>query len=764
MPKSRIKEDLMTGINAFFSQDASAGLSKTHYMELYTCVYNFCTNTADNQDTLAAGSRGSMASAASELYLCLRHFLENHMANLLSGMKDLLAEDLLLHYTQCWETYRLRIHVLDGICGYLNRHWIKREVEEGHRDIFDIYHTGLYAWVCGMFCPLSVQLTEAALSLIARERHGETVKNIHLVPLLVRCMVEIGSIKSFDRDADTQGTEQCHLYFYRRYFELYFIAETQQFYNLECADFLFHNPVSRYVRRVEQRIQEEKKRVNLYLHPSTEIPLIECCEKIMISRYIEQLRLEFQALLQKTSSNDVTEELRRIYQIVVRVPKHIKLFTDLLEEQVIQEGNAEIEKQDADVSPITYVQALLRVYKRFSTTIAEAFLNNGAFAASLDKACKQFVNDNAVTRAAPTHQSKSPELLARYCDVILRKGPKSSEDDDIEDMLNEVMIIFAYVEDKDVFQKFYANMLARRLVAGLLTNDDAEAAMISKLKQACGFEYTSKLQRMFQDMDLSKSLNEGFREWNTRDEEKSNGVDFSILVLSSGCWPYQISVQEFIVPTELQNPIQRFTQFYTTQHSGRKLIWMHSLSRGELVTNCFSMRYTLQTSTFQMGVLLQFNDQLSWTVTQLMESTGISQDVLIQVIRSLIKAKLLVVDDTDDSIELETTVNLSSVYHNRKVVVNINLPTKGQLTKAEQEKTHCNIDEDRRVLIQAAIVRIVKTRRTIKHHQLVAEVLEFFSSQFHPDVHTIKKCIDILIEKEYLERSETEKDTYNYLA
>ena len=39
-----------------------------------------------------------------------------------------------------------------------------------------------------------------------------------------------------------------------------------------------------------------------------------------------------------------------------------------------------------------------------------------------------------------------------------------------------------------------------------------QASMISKLKQACGFEYTSKLQRMFQDMSLSKDLNERFKQ------------------------------------------------------------------------------------------------------------------------------------------------------------------------------------------------------------------------------------------------------------
>ena len=68
----------------------------------------------------------------------------------------------------------------------------------------------------------------------------------------------------------------------------------------------------------------------------------------------------------------------------------------------------------------------------------------------------------------------------------------------MEDTLNQVMVVFKYIEDKDVFQKFYSKMLAKRLVQHMSASDDAEASMISKLKQACGFEYTCKLQRMFQ--------------------------------------------------------------------------------------------------------------------------------------------------------------------------------------------------------------------------------------------------------------------------
>ena len=59
------------------------------------------------------------------------------------------------------------------------------------------------------------------------------------------------------------------------------------------------------------------------------------------------------------------------------------------------------------------------------------------------------------------------------------------------------MILFKYIDDKDVFQSFYTTKLSKRLIHGVSASDEAEASMISKLKEACGFEYTNKLQRMF---------------------------------------------------------------------------------------------------------------------------------------------------------------------------------------------------------------------------------------------------------------------------
>ena len=91
------------------------------------------------------------------------------------------------------------------------------------------------------------------------------------------------------------------------------------------------------------------------------------------------------------------------------------------------------------------------------------------------------------------------------------------------------MVVFKYIEDKDVFQKFYSKMLAKRLVQHQSASDDAEASMISKLKQACGFEYTSKLQRMFQDIGVSKDLNDQFRRHLTNSNEPLD-IDFQIQV------------------------------------------------------------------------------------------------------------------------------------------------------------------------------------------------------------------------------------------
>lgn len=58
----------------------------------------------------------------------------------------------------------------------------------------------------------------------------------------------------------------------------------------------------------------------------------------------------------------------------------------------------------------------------------------------------------------------------------------------------------------------------------------------------------------------------------------------------------------------------------------------------------------------------------------------------------------------------------------------------------------------------------MKTRKAMKHSNLVGEVVDQLKTRFKPSIPQIKKCIDILLEKEYIERSGTDKDMYNYMG
>lgn len=66
----------------------------------------------------------------------------------------------------------------------------------------------------------------------------------------------------------------------------------------------------------------------------------------------------------------------------------------------------------------------------------------------------------------------------------------------------------------------------------------------------------------------------------------------------------------------------------------------------------------------------------------------------------------------------------------------------------------------RMLIIQAAILRTMKTRKKLNHGQLILECINQIRPHFELESIEVKRCIDVLLDKEYLERLEDDELGY----
>ncbi len=104
-------------------------------------------------------------------------------------------------------------------------------------------------------------------------------------------------------------------------------------------------------------------------------------------------------------------------------------------------------------------------------------------------------------------------------------------------------------------------------------------------------------------------------------------------------------------------------------------------------------------------------------------------------------------------------VNASFTSNQRRIrITNITMKE----TSEERSKTHAAVSKDRLYFIDAAVVRIMKARKTLAHRDLIGEVMA--QLKFPAAAADIKKRIESLIEREYMERVEGDRSKYKYLA
>ena len=705
MPPTPNKDDLSAtwayleeGVEGIMS-NLKDGMDMATYMGIYTAVHNFCTSqkaVASSGGILGATAHRGAHLLGEDLYKNLKTYLQRHLENLYHNSKGHADEALLTYYIREWDRYTTAAKYINHLFRYLNRHWVRREVDEGKKDVYDVYTLHLVEWRQVLFSKVQAKVVEAVLKLVRRQREGETIDQSQ-VKNVVDSFVSLG----LDETDSTKST----LDVYRFHFEKPFLAATTKYYEEESAQFLAQNPVVEYMKKAEVRLDEEKERVSLYLHHDIMQPLMKACLGVLVTAHSPLLRDEFQVML----DNDRQEDLARMYRLLARIIDGLEPLRTKFEAHVRKSGLAAVEKVAADgessLEPKTYIDALLEVHSQYQKLVEDAFNGESEFVRSLDNACKEFVNRNKICKTGST---RSPELLAKYTDSLLKKSGKSAEEADLEASLIQVMTIFKYIEDKDVFQKFYSRMLAKRLVHSSSASEDAETSMIGKLKEACGFEYTNKLQRMFQDIQISSDLNDSFKTWqsNVLDaDDLKKAVDPSYHVLGTGFWPLTAPNTNFIPPADIVSTYTRFQNFYFDKHSGRKLTWLWQLCKGEIKANYIKnakIPYTFQVSTYQMAILLLFNDAETVTYEEAQRATALSNEYLDPSLSVFVKAKVLLPTPVDGKPEAGTSYALNYNFKNKKVKINLNITVKSE-AKQEVEDTQKTIEEDRKLLMQVCI-------------------------------------------------------------
>lgn len=759
-------EYIEKGVEITMVKDLSkVGLTTEMYMNMYTAIHNYCVASSENMAPRSSAALGSSARASQsqllggEIYNRLKEYLVRHIENIRQQAQHLTSIDLIQFYNQSWLRYTMGAKYLDHIFSYINRHWVKRERDENGRSsgVYEVSVLCLVLWRDHLFSWLATPLVDALLQQIESSRDGDPAE-ITPLQLAISSMVSIG--------LDDQNSKRTSLAFYIKNFEGPFIDATATYYMNESQRYLNEHGVVEYMRLVDQRLQEEHQRVAMYLHPSTEDRLIAVCEKVLIEDSQEIIQDQFIVLL----SANREEECSILYRLLSKVPHSLEPVQDMLTTYVEQQGMLAVdalvaEHQGGIVEPRVYVSTLLKVHDHFDTLVKKSFGNSSGMLKAVNTGFTTVINQNLIARpldknGARAKDSKTPELLARFSDSLLKKSSKNADNVDVESSLSGILRLLTFVGERDAFEKHYTRLLSRRLVHQTSANQEMEISMVSRLTEVCGMDYTNKLNKMFLDITMSTEMQQQFKQHNPHP-----AIEFTPIILADGFWPLPHQKVEFSLPADLQETLDRFLVFYEDIHSGRKLKWLWNFGKAELKVNfAKSSRsgYVLQVSVFQMVILLLFNNTTVLTISEIVERSGLPRDIATGALTYIVKAHVLKQTPAAAPLGADgTEYALNMDFKSKKMRINLNLPLKSE-QRQEATEAQAQIQEERNMFLQTVIVRIMKARRELNHASLVHETMEMAQKRFNPTTRDIKKAISALVDNEYLTREGT--DQYVYLA
>lgn len=704
------------------------------------------------------------------LYTGLKEVVTHHLeSKVREDVLKALHNNFLLTLNQAWNDHQTSMVMIRDILMYMDRVYVQQN------DVDNVYNLGLIIFrdqVVRYGC-IRDHLRDTLLDMVMRERKGEKVDRIAIKNACQMLMVlGINARTVYEED-----------------FERPFLQQSAEFYRMESQKFLAENSASVYIKKVEARINEEAERAKHYLDESTEPRIVEVVEEELIKKHMKTIVEMENSGVVHMLKNQKTEDLACMYKLFGRVTDGLKTMSDCVSHYLREQGKALVQEEEHQpaTNAISFVQSLLDLKDRFDHFLVNSFANDKIFKQMIASDFEHFLNLNP----------KSPEYLSLFIDDKLKKGVKGMTEQEIEQVLDKSMVMFRFLQEKDVFERYYKQHLAKRLLLNKSVSDDWEKNMISKLKTECGCQFTSKLEGMFKDMTVSNTIMEEFKEHILTSGTSLHGVDLSVRVLTTGFWPTQSATPKCSIPTAPRNSFEAFRRFYLAKHSGRQLTLQPQLGSSDLNAVFYGPRreetestkegacsstsvatgssrslgprkHIIQVSTYQMCVLMLFNNREKLTYEEVQSETDIPERDLIRALQSLAMGKatqrILIKNprtkEIEPSHEFYVNDSFTSKLHRVKIQT---VAAKGE-SEPERRETRNKVDEDRKHEIEAAIVRIMKARKRMPHNVLVAEVTEQLKSRFLPSPVIIKKRIEGLIEREYLARTPEDRKVYTYVA